>query len=44
MSIDLRKSPSNYVLLSDHVGHLQASEVRHCLNLHAKKWYSAQMF
>ena len=40
ISIDLKTSPINYVLLSDHVSHFQAFEV----NPHAKKWYTTKMF
>ena len=42
--IKLQTSPSTSVLLSDNVSHLQAFEVRHCLNPCAKKWYTTQMF
>ena len=37
MRIELQTSPSSSVLLLDNVSHLQAFEVRHCLNPHAKK-------
>ena len=37
MGIDFKTSPSKYVLLSDPAPHIQAFEIRHCLNSHTKK-------
>ena len=37
MIIEFNSSPSNFVVLSCHVSHLQAFEVKHCLNPRAKK-------
>ena len=37
MIIDFKTSQSNFVLLLCHVSHLQAFDVRHCMNPHAKK-------
>ena len=42
MIIEFKASPSNFVLLSYNVSHLQTFEVRHCLNPHAKKLYITQ--
>ena len=42
--IESLTSPSNFVLLSWHVSHLQTFEGRLCLSPRAKVWYTTQLF
>ena len=44
MIIQFKTSPSKFVFLACHTSHLQAFEVRHCLNPRSKKWYTTPIF